>query len=111
MNRIKKYFRIFIGIILFAIIITGVIYLINPRYIENIAYYWFSPKITIEEKDAGQIVVETPEVYELMQIAYSLTPTFQKDPNLIDKGTEYYEDFENHFMEFKDHELIDKLNE
>mgnify|MGYP006287272955 FL=1 len=111
MNRIKKYFRIFIGIILFAIIITGVIYLINPSYIENIAYNWFSPKITIEEKYAGQIVVETPEVYELMQIAYSLTPTFQKDPNLIHKGTEYYEDFENHFMEFKDHELIDKLNE
>ena len=111
MNRIIKYFGIFIGIIIFLIFIIGALYFIKPDYFNNNLYNWFFQEVTIQEKYAGKIVVENPKVYELMQVACSLTPAFQKDPNLIYKRTEYYEDFESHFMEFKDHELIDKLNE
>jgi hypothetical protein len=110
MNRIKKYFGIFIGIIIFLIITIGALYFIKPDYFNNIGSNLFFQEVTIKEKYAGKIVVENPEVYELMQIACSLTPAFQRDPNLINKETKYYEDFENHFMEFKDHELINKLN-
>ncbi len=98
-------------IVLSLFLILGITYLISPEYIENKVMDLFLPTVNIENKYKNKIVVENPEVYELMQIACSLTETFQKDQNLIDKRTEYYYDFENYFSSFKDHQLIIKLNE
>ncbi|MGM0579491.1 MAG: DUF4932 domain-containing protein [Bacteroidota bacterium] len=73
----------------------------------NILY----PTVNISEEYKNKIVVEVPEVYELMQIASSLTETFQNDPNLIKRNNPYYDDFRDHFKGFENHELVLKLNE
>ncbi|WMN12014.1 DUF4932 domain-containing protein [Marivirga salinae] len=70
----------------------------------------FYPTVNIKEKYQDKIVVEVPEVYELMQIASSLTGTFKNDPNLIKSSSSYYQDFRNHFQEFENHDLVLKLN-
>lgn len=57
-----------------------------------------------------EIQVDIPEVYEAMQIALSLTDTYQSDPNLIKKDTPYYEEMMHHFSEHKSHPLITKLD-
>lgn len=54
--------------------------------------------------------MDIPEVYEAMQIALSLTDTYQSDPNLINKGTPYYEEMMRDFSQHKHHPLIAKLD-
>ena len=54
--------------------------------------------------------VEVPEVYEAMQIALSLTDTYQSDPNLINKSTPYYQEMVSHFGRHKTHPLVLKLD-
>jgi hypothetical protein len=63
-----------------------------------------------KESIREDIKVDIPEVYEAMQIALSLTDTYQSDPNLIKKDTPYYEEMMRHFSEHKDHPLIAKLD-
>ena len=71
----------------------------------------FFPTVNIEEKYKNKITVEIHEVYELMQIACSLTETFQKDQNLINQDSKYYAEFINHFEKYNNHDLILKLDE
>lgn len=63
-----------------------------------------------KESIKEDIQVDIPEVYEAMQIALSLTDTYQSDPNLINKDTPYYEEMMRHFSEHKSHPLIAKLD-
>lgn len=60
----------------------------------------FFPSVNIEEKYKNKITVETHGIYELMQIACSLTETFQKDQNLIDQDLRYCPEFINHFEKY-----------
>ncbi|MCD4793148.1 MAG: DUF4932 domain-containing protein [Bacteroidales bacterium] len=109
-RKTLKIIRNLLLLLLIPILIIGIIYIINPKYIENKAMDLFCPTVNINDEYLNKIVVETPEVYELMQIACSLTETFQADENLIFKGT-YYKEVETYFIPFKNHELISKLNE
>jgi len=110
-RKLFKYFGRFILLIVSLIIILGITYLINPEYVQNKAIDVFMPTVTINDDYKNKIVVENPEVYVLMQIACSLTETFQKDNNLVNKKKAYYKDFEAHFSLYKNHELVVKLND
>jgi hypothetical protein len=91
--------------------IIGTMYLVNPKNVENQLFNIFYPPVEISKKYKGNIVVEAPEVYELMQIACSLTQTCQDDPNLINQNSGYHTDFTNHFKDFENHELVSTLND
>lgn len=110
---IKKIVKSFLWLVLglaSIFVVFGIIYLANPRYVEKKTMNIFYPTVNIKEKYKDKIVVEVPEVYELMQIASSLTETFKNDANLIKSNTGYYQDFRNHFQEFENHDLVLKLN-
>jgi hypothetical protein len=111
LRKIFKYIFRFLLLIIGLIAIIGVTYLINPKFVENKAMDLFMPTINLNETQKNNIIVENPEVYELMQIACSLTKSFEKDENLINRKSDYYKDFQNHFSIYKDHELILKLEE
>ncbi|NEM98176.1 DUF4932 domain-containing protein [Pontibacter burrus] len=53
--------------------------------------------------------VDVPIVYEAMQIALSLTDTYQSDPNLVRKNTPYYQAMISHFGAHKSHQLVLEL--
>ncbi len=108
-RKTLKYIGKFLLLILLFIVIIGITYLINPKFIENKAMDLFMPTVNLTERYQDKIVVENPEMYELMQIACSLTKSFQKDKNLINRKSDYYKDFENHFSKDRDHELVLKL--
>ena len=111
---IRKTLKFFGKLLLVTIILLAVLvitYLIKPEFIENKAIDIFYPTVNIENKYRDKIIVENPEVYELMQIACSLTETFQNDQNLTNHKTGYYTNFINHFKSYKNHELVLKLNE
>ena len=112
-TMLKKGFK-FLGKILLTILSIFVMfliaYLINPDYVQKKTLSFVYPTLNISDAHANKITTEVPEVYELMQIACSLTDTFQKDNNLIQKKTAYYTDVENHFMKMKNHPLILKIN-
>lgn len=57
-----------------------------------------------------EIQVEVPEVYEALQIALSLTDTYQADPNLVNKATPYYKEVIGQFGNHAHHPLVLKLN-
>jgi hypothetical protein len=106
-----KFFGKLSLVLFFLITVLGITYLINPGFIENKAMDLFFPTVNIEEKYKNKITVEIHEVYELMQIACSLTETFQKDQNLINQDSRYYAEFINHFEKYNNHDLILKLDE
>lgn len=91
--------------------IIGVSYLVNPKYVEDKAFNLFYPPVEINEKYRGKVVVEVPEVYELMQIACSLTESFQDDSNLLRKNRDYYDDVYKHFEDFENHPLVLTVND
>lgn len=84
---------------------------IKPNYIKQKAAP-FANKASFNVQDCyvDKIVVEVPASYELIQIAYSLTETFQTDKILLNKNTSYYKDVDSYFSKFKDHELIRKID-
>ncbi|SMG47978.1 protein of unknown function [Marivirga sericea] len=92
-------------ILLFLIAIVSLFLVTNRNKIVR----HFYPRVAIAEKHINNISVETPKTYELLQIACSLTPTFQNDPNLLNKKSEYYSDVEKYFGSFSNHPLIQKL--
>lgn len=109
MHKIFKYIGKFFLIVLLLIAIIGITYLVNPKFVKNKAMDLFMPTINLNETQKNKIVVENPEVYELLQIACSLTKSFEKDKNLINRNSDYYKDFQSHFSKFKDHKLVLKL--
>lgn len=48
----------------------------------------------------GKTLAEIPEVYELVNILLSLTPTFQKDSGIVSRQPPYYQRVNQHFAPF-----------
>ncbi len=109
---LKKFFRLLSALALGSvglILLLGIIYLIKPNWIQNGARSIFYPKVNISDTYMNKIVVENPEVYELMHIACGLTNTFQEDANLLRKNTDYYQAVEAWFADHSEHELVNTL--
>ena len=62
-------------------------------------------------KYKGKYQVLAPEVHELVNICIALTDIGQKDSNMVFMNSDYYQKVMNHFSEFKNLNIIDKLNE
>ena len=63
------------------------------------------------EKNRGKVVVEIPEVYELANIAIAISDYGLKDPYHVNKQSLYYKQVLKHFLPFKKHPLIRKIDE
>ena len=60
----------------------------------------------------GKTFVEVPEVYELVNVVYALTPTGKTDPNIVRRNSPYYDEVIAHFGKFEQEptvELFDSL--
>ena len=58
------------------------------------------------EKNTGTVQVEIPEVFELANVAISITDYGLDSPYGVRKEGEYYEQVKAHFLPYKDHPLI-----
>jgi hypothetical protein len=58
----------------------------------------------------GKMLVEIPEVYELVNIAIAMTPTGIEDKNMVYKNSEYYARVRQWFDKFNDHPLLAELD-
>jgi hypothetical protein len=61
------------------------------------------------DNNQGKINIELPEVYELANIIWTLSPTGQKAKGLHKEG-EYYERVINHFKPFMNHKVFKSLD-
>ena len=57
----------------------------------------------------GKMIVEVPEVYELVNVAIAMTPIGIEDRNLVYKDSEYYKRVREYFDEHKGHPLLNAL--
>jgi hypothetical protein len=57
----------------------------------------------------GKMIVEIPEVYELVNIAIAMTPIGIEDRNLVYKDSDYYKRMREWFDKYKDHPLLSTL--
>lgn len=57
------------------------------------------------------IIVSTPEVFELFNISISLTDFGLQDAYYVEKNSEYYNDVQSQFSEYKTHSFIESINE
>lgn len=77
---------------------------------DTLQYAEFTDQMVQERKD--QVLIEVPRAYELMQIALSLTEASQRQPyRYTHPDTDYYHEVQEHFKPFKDHPLIQTLDE
>lgn len=58
----------------------------------------------------GKILVEIPEVYELVNVAIALTPTGIENKNLVYQNSEYYRRVRHWFDRFSGHPLLAALD-
>ena len=58
----------------------------------------------------GKILVEIPEVYELVNVAIAMTPTGIEDKNLVYKNSEYYARVRKWFDRYNGHPLLAELD-
>ena len=59
-----------------------------------------------------RVTIVVPEVYELMQVAIALTSTSQEHPyRYTDPDTAYYQAVMDHFAPYRDHALIEALDD
>ncbi|MBI5217644.1 MAG: DUF4932 domain-containing protein [Bacteroidia bacterium] len=80
----------------------------------QVAYFLFHPKVKftdayIKSQD-HQFTVETPEIFELVNVAYALSENGQKHPWMVNKKKNYYNEVRNYFAAYTTHPLILKLN-
>ena len=61
------------------------------------------------EENRGKVIVEIPEVYELANIAIAITDYGLNDPYSVFKQGQYYKRVLKHFLPFKKHPLISKI--
>lgn len=66
---------------------------------------------TYQAANRGQVRISVPEVYELVNVAITLTPFAQESPFLVAKDGPYYQDVMNHFTAFQNHPFILALEE
>lgn len=62
------------------------------------------------DENKGKVIVEIPEVYELANIAIAITDQGLENSSRVFKDGEYYEKVLEHFLPFKNHPLISKIN-
>lgn len=72
----------------------------------------FSPQFSdsYNYRKSGSIRFENPEVYELVNIAFSITEKGSKDRMTFDLESDYYNDVLKHFGQYTNHPLIKLLN-
>lgn len=58
----------------------------------------------------GKILVEIPEVYELVNVALAMTPTGIRDKNLVYQNSEYYASVRRWFDRYDGHPLLAALD-
>jgi hypothetical protein len=61
-----------------------------------------------QQANRGKVQYQTPEVYELIQVAIALTPTGRRDC-LTERNTAYYRAVMTHFDKFQKHPLVTQL--
>lgn len=66
---------------------------------------------TYRKANRGKILIEIPEVYELINVAIAMTPTGTEDPNMVCKKSGYYTEMRAWFDKFKDHPLLAALED
>jgi hypothetical protein len=110
-KMIFKYLKIFLALTFLAMAIAVAVFYFNPKYIKEKAAP-FANKVSFNINDCyvDKIAVEVPASYELVQIAFSLTETFQLNNDLLNRNTSYYRDVDLYFSKFKNHELIKKID-
>ena len=110
-GKFFRYLKIFFAFVFSLLLILVAIFFIWPEYVkEKIAPFANKGSVNISECYLDTIIVEVPKSYELLQIAFSLTETFQHDKNLVNKGTSYYKDVDSYFSQYKNHKLISELD-
>lgn len=110
MRKVFKFIkRTVIGLILILLLLS-LYYLVFPNSFIKQAKSIFYPTININEKYDDNIVLETPAVYELMQVISAFTEVSQNTANLLDKSTTYYKEVEKHFKELSHHEIVKSFN-
>ncbi len=57
-------------------------------------------------ENAGKVLVEIPEAFELANVAIAISETGLKDPYKVNKSGEYYRRVLEHFLPFKNHPLL-----
>jgi hypothetical protein len=58
----------------------------------------------------GKFDVEIPEVHELANIMIAISRIGQLDQNMVDMSTPYYKEVIKHFLPYKNHPMIDTIN-
>lgn len=61
------------------------------------------------KRNKNKVIVEIPEVYELANIVITITDYGLNNPHRVHKKGEYYERVLKHFLPFKKHPLISKI--
>src|SRR5688572_13742311 len=73
----------------------------------------FVPAAVFDQKyqaaHRGKMLIEIPEVYELVNIAIAMTPIGIEDRNLVYKDSDYYKRMREWFDKHKDHPLLASL--
>lgn len=69
----------------------------------------FNPSADYIASHKGVWSFEVPEGQELMQVIFALTPTGIADSNLINHKESYYQDVMTHFLAYKDHAIVKKV--
>jgi hypothetical protein len=62
------------------------------------------------EEYRGEVRVEIPKAYELLHVIISLGEYGQRS-NMIYKDTDYYQEVQKHFKEYKSHPIVKKLSD
>ncbi len=61
------------------------------------------------ENNRGKIMVEIPEVYELLNIVIALSNIDKDYSSLTNKQTRYYQSVIEHFGEYRNHPIVDEI--
>ena len=58
----------------------------------------------------GKVVVEAPEVYELVNIAIAMTPYARSDDDLVYRDGDYYQAVQTHFAAYANHPVLQRID-
>ena len=72
-----------------------------------------TPNVTFSKKyisqHKGKTMVEIPEVSELVNIIMALHKDAEKEDNMFDTKSAYYQKVKNHFAPYKNHPILDTI--
>jgi len=93
-------------IIGFIVVIVAFLFVRNLSDLEPVKAHYTKEYI---ENNKGKIIVVIPEVYELANIAIAITDYGLNNPYRVNKNGEYYQQVLKHFLPYKKHPLISKI--